>query len=44
MGMWKLGMAGLEIDSAHHLTLQQTIKQITNKRTKFKGKAEVSKR
>jgi oligopeptidase A len=35
---------GLELDSAQRLTLQQTIKQITNERTKFKGKADVSKK
>jgi oligopeptidase A len=34
---------GLELDGAQRLTLQQTIKQITNERTKFKGKAEASK-
>jgi oligopeptidase A len=35
---------GLELDGAQRVTLQQTIKQITNERTKFQGKAEVSKR
>jgi oligopeptidase A len=35
---------GLELDGAQRLTLKQTIKQITNERSKFQGKAEVSKR
>jgi hypothetical protein len=33
---------GLDVDGAQRLTLRQTIKQITNERTKFKGKTEVS--
>jgi len=32
---------GLGLDSVQRLKLQQTLKQITNERTKFKGKAEV---
>lgn len=33
---------GLELDGAQRLALQQTIKQITNERTKFQGKAEMA--
>jgi oligopeptidase A len=34
---------GLGLDAAQRLTLKQTVKQITTERTKFKGKADVSK-